>query len=171
MNQKIAALIMALYFISNSSNVIAGPKGKLAAGYQYNWLTNGFSAKYNFANHPLKGISAQVIIGLLGSINGYIAKANYTMRDEGIWRAYGYGMLGRYTEERWHSSESTMGFGAGAGIEHNWQIIDPNLPPIWFSGEVGFTAIEFDRLSTSYTGLTFGFSAHYYFNLEKYRRK
>lgn len=171
MNKKIATLIMVLCFISNSSNVTAGPKGQFAGGYQYNWLTNGFSAKYNFPNQPLKGVSAQVILGMFGTINGYIAKANYTFRDEGIWRAYGYGTLGRYTEERWHSSESTIGFGAGAGIEHNWQIIDPNLPPIWFSGELGFTAIEFDQLSTSHTGLTFGISGHYYFDLEKSRSK
>ena len=77
----------------------------------------------------------------------------------GMWR-YPYSKWdanGNWVEE----TETAMGFGAGGGIEYNWQAFAPDLPPIWWNLEAGIGSVPLDYYN--FSAFMIGLGAHYRF--------
>lgn len=150
--------------------------GNMGIGYTFTGTTNsGLSAKYQVDDM----IDAGAVIGFWGAYTVLAARGYYNFRKDDKWSLYGWGS-GGYYERDWcpfftcsgDTTADSVGFAGGAGIEINWQELAPDLPPVFFSLELGFQYLnftwDFGTLGTkeeSHTSLIMGGGAHYFFDL------
>jgi len=161
--KKVTLLILTLFACN-----IAQADNKYAAGMQSSFPAWGISGKMKIDDK----ITAQAILGPMGSLGTYAARGLYTFKSEKEYDMYGFGMLGLFTYEgktlnlitlqNEVTTEVGTGFGAGVGIEANWQHLAPEMPPVYFSGEIGLGFINFDTLY-SFNSIMIGAGVHYKF--------
>lgn len=116
------------------------------------------------ASTPLSGISgyidlnpaltAQAILGTdLGSPD-FAGRVLYDLRQEEYYQIYGYGLLTlRTVPDTAGKDDTELGLGIGAGVEMDWRVLEPKLPPFYWSAEVGFAIDD----------LSIGVGIHYRF--------
>ncbi len=131
---------------------------RYGVGFQSTWPAFGLSGMVDLN----ETITAQAVLGFFGSFTTITGRGLYHFRQEDFWDMYGYGMLGlwRYNT-RFIEAENSLGIGAGAGIQYDWRAFDPNLPPIYWSIELGVNFFNFDHYNFNF--ITFGTGIHYRF--------
>ena len=148
--------------------MVMAEEGSIGVGYQFTWPASGISARYGLADE----IDVQGVVGFFGIYNTYAARGLYRFDTE--YPTYAYGTLGLFTAEDYvcrpfgtttecgDETETTLGFGAGVGLEYQFE----EIPVVW-NIELGFHVIKFDELDEvyNYTGMTVGFGGTYYLDL------
>ena len=156
-----------LLFVSNVAFAQEERETKYGVGIQSSFPAWGISGMVDVAPK----ISVQGILGIVGDLRTYAGRGIYRFKKEPHWNTYGYGMIGAwsypwYEREDWRIEEKTetaIGFGAGAGIEYNWQALTPNLPPLWWNLEAGMGRVEFEEAGYGFATFMFGGGVHYRF--------
>lgn len=151
-------------------------KTKFGIGFQVSYPAWGISGMLDVTPN----VSIQGILGPLGDLKTYAGRGIYKFKKGPYWNAYGYGMLGAWSYQPvadFYSggllymgtkgeTETIVGFGAGAGIEYDWRGLGAgfsDLPPIWWSTEIGLGKLDFKKSEQDYSGIWFGVGAHYRF--------
>ena len=98
--------------------------------------------------------SVQGILGFWWGLTEFEARGIYRFKKKDLWNIYGYGAVGMLS----HLGIGTATFGAGTGIEANWQGLDRDLPPLWWNVEIGFRV-----LGSFLSGIGLGLGVHYRF--------
>ncbi len=131
---------------------------RFGVGFQSTWPAWGLSGMMDIN----ETITAQAILGFFGNFTTVSGRGLYHFRQEEFWDMYGYGMLGlwRYNT-RFITAESSLGIGAGAGIQYDWRALDPNLPPIYWNIELGISFFNFEHYNFNF--ISFGTGVHYRF--------
>lgn len=160
----IATATVSLFFLVGVASAQEQKETKFGVGFQ-GW---GISGMMDVSDK----VSVQGILGMFGDLRTYAGRGIYRFRREPLWNAYGYGMVGMWSGSysKWDAyrgdyveeTETAMGFGAGGGIEYNWQAFSPNLPPIWWNLEAGIGSVGFDHYN-DFSAFMFGGGAHYRF--------
>ena len=162
-------VLLVLLFASNVAFAQEQKETKFGMGFQSSFPAWGISGMMDVAPN----ISVQGILGLFGDLRTYAGRGIYRFTKEPYWNTYGYGMIGAWSypwleydwvAQRWvERTETAMGFGAGAGVEYNWQAWERNLPPIWWNAEVGIGMVEFEEALYEFSTFMIGVGAHYRF--------
>lgn len=137
----------------------------------------GFQA--TFPSYGLSGmmditptISAQGILGFFGSLKTYAVRGLYRFKRKDYWNLYGYGMIGAWSytgryydyDRDWiDDTETTVGFGVGAGFEYDWRGWDAELPAIFWDFEIGLGFANFNTVGYDFSVLAIGGGVHYRF--------
>lgn len=131
---------------------------RFGVGFQSTWPAFGLSGMMDIT----ETITAQAVFGFFGSFTTVTGRGLYHFRQEEFWDMYGYGMLGlwRYNT-RFIEAENSLGIGVGAGIQYDWRALDSNLPPIYWSIELGISYFSFEEFDFNF--ITFGTGIHYRF--------
>lgn len=113
----------------------------------------GISGIARMADMPL---SIQGIIGT-NDFPSPVVRARLTFWSREHLDAYAVGAIGIDVDHDGADgdSESSLFGGIGAGVEWGWRDLDRDLPPVWWSVELGLNGDDFGV----------GFGAHYAFNL------
>lgn len=131
----IATVTVSLFLLVGVASAQEQKETKFGVGLQ-NW---GISGMMDVSDK----VSVQGILEAFGYLKAYTGRGIYRFKRESVWNAYGYGMVGMWSYsydadwDRAKGTETAMCFGAGGGIEYNWQAFAPNLPPIWWNLEAG----------------------------------
>lgn len=164
---SLGGVVISLLLLGSSVVFAQGEKEtKFGIGFQsaYRW---GISGMVDVAPN----ISVQGILAPFSDMKAYVGRGIYRFRIEPHWNTYGYGMIGAWSHP-WdklegeilvEETETTMGFGIGAGIEYNWQGRFPNLPPVWWNFELGITKVKFEEADHLCSVFMFGLGVHYRF--------
>jgi len=157
-----ATLLLAI------SGQVAAADSKYAIGWQSTFPVWGISGEMKIDDK----LTAQLMLGPSSVLSSYAARGLYKFKQEKAYDVYGFGMLGLFTYsgrslniatfQYEDTTETAFGFGAGAGIEANWQQWLPEMPPVYFNLEIGFGSISFDSLY-SFTSVMMGGGLHYRF--------
>ncbi|MCB1047978.1 MAG: hypothetical protein KDC10_12335 [Calditrichaeota bacterium] len=110
--------------------------------------------------------TAQLLLDVLRSNNlvtSYGGRINYTFRDEHTWQAFCYGSLAYYSLDWWYYHESAFGFGAGCGVEWDFEELIDLPVPLFASVDLGLAMISFPEYGAGVGGLFLGFGLHYQF--------
>ncbi|MBZ0266423.1 hypothetical protein K8I28_17330 [bacterium] len=116
------------------------------------------------ASTPLSGISGyidlnpslslQAILGADLDSPDFAGRVLYDLRQEEYYHIYGYGLLAFMTKSNAAGDKDTdVGLGIGAGVEMDWRVLEPKLPPFYWSAEVGYAIDD----------LSIGVGIHYRF--------
>ena len=141
MKRKVIFISMILVTMLISNNMFAQEsdqteKGKFGIGFQSSFPVWGGSIMLNLNEQT----SIQGLLGMFGDLKTYGGRFIYRFNNEQYSSTYGYGLLGAFSYtglrigEDWSLEETTetvFGFGAGVGIEYNWQALSQNLPALW----------------------------------------
>ena len=170
--KKVKVLILLFIFIFSSIAFSQEEKKpKYGVGFQVSYPAWGISGIMDLTDK----ISAQVVIGLFGDLNSFIGRVNYKFTGEKFWNVYGYGEIGIWTYpyiefelEGWvlegkKKREIAPAFGAGAGVEYNWQALSSKLPPVWYRLEIGLGYANFDKADCTVSTLWWGVGLHFRF--------
>ena len=130
---------------------------EFGVGLQSSWPAFGFSAMMDLNERT----AVQGVVGLFGRVNVFAARGLYRFSVEELWSLYGYGSAGVVSHSYLRERETTLGLGAGAGLEYDWRAWGPKLPPIRWNVELGLAYADFDYYD--YTGFSFGAGLHYRF--------
>ncbi len=133
---------------------------RYGVGFQGTFPAWGISGTMMFTDE----ITGQLILGPFGYLQTYAARGLYQFRDETYWDLYGFGMLGLWTYNygfNRQSTESSLGLGAGAGIQYDWRAWNDELPPIYWNVELGLGYVNLDRYN--FGSVLFGTGVHYRF--------
>jgi hypothetical protein len=131
---------------------------QFGVGIQSSWPTFGVSGMLDLDER----VSVQGVVGLFGTINMFAARGLYRFSIEEMWSVYGYGAAGAVTHRYLRRErETTLGLGAGVGLEYDWRAWSRKLPPIQWNLELGLAYADFDFYD--YTGFSFGAGVHYRF--------
>ncbi len=159
-----SALIATVFLASTvSMNAAAETQvgnGEYSLGFQSSFSSAGFAGRVGLNDK----LSAEAFLGLFGMLTHFGARGLYAFKEEAKWSAYGFGTVGVWmwdSGSTWVSDESAIGFGGGAGIEWNWQTLDPELPPVSWNVELGLGTANFDRYDFSNVSLGAGFRYHF----------
>ena len=160
--------LVFILFILIGSNAYAKPDKQFGMGYQLAYPADGLSTKIQLNNQ----MTSQFMLDFFGEFTAFAGRSNFIFKSSSKWDAYGYGSMGLYGYESYNcrggncanKNQKSLGFGAGFGIEYNWQKHFPQLPPVFFNIELGFLSVEFDELNYSYTSYNLGLGGHYYFH-------
>jgi opacity protein-like surface antigen len=143
---------------------------RLGVGFQANFPAGGLSVKADLTEQH----SAQAVIGLFGPFSSYYGRYIYNFSESGenfllkpyvyaqagIWKydieSYGLDLTGTGLED----SESSFGYGIGAGLEFTYPQLSDKLK---YSVEIGYSNV--DLLNYDFNSIAFGVGLHYYFNL------
>lgn len=155
---------LAAAFALTSAAVLATPAqsqdtSPWAIGFQSSWPVYGLSARYDVTEK----FTAQGIVGGATNLLSVSGRGNYRFEQAEKYDLFGYAAL---TFWNWSGSgvfdsESTIGFGAGGGIEVDWPTIleDDDFPPLFSTLEIGFGVAGFDHYNLS--AFSLGASLHY----------
>ena len=160
-------VISILLLVSSVAFAQEEKETKFGIGFQSSFPAYGISGMLDVGPN----ISVQGILGAFGDLKTFAGRGIYRFRKEPYWNTYGYGMIGVwsypwYKWEGWNfveKTETTMGFGAGVGIDYNWQGWSPDLPPIWWNLELGIGMVEFEDADYNFSTIMFGVGVHYRF--------
>jgi hypothetical protein len=132
-------------------------------GFQSSWPAYGLSALWDVSDT----FTAQGVIGAFGGLTTLSARGLYHFQREEKYSLYGFGTFGiwrnSYNDLDRSESETSPGFGGGAGVDLDWRSIigDDEFPPLYSSIDLGFVAATFDHYD--FSGLVFGVGLHYRF--------
>ena len=170
--KKVKVLILLFIFIFSSIAFSQEEKKpKYGVGFQVSYPAWGISGIMDLTDK----ISAQVVIGLFGDLNSFTGRVNYKFTGEKFWNVYGFGQIGIWTYpyeeyywEGWNLKEEkkreiSPAFGAGAGVEYNWQALSSKLPPVWYRLEIGLCHANFDEADYTVSTLLWGVGLHFRF--------
>ncbi len=160
MIKKILCGIITVIFLSQSTLYAKENSytDNLSVGVQSSGLSStGLSVKYALNDK----FTLQGILGMLGTVSNYSARAIYNFKQDDNFKYYGYGSVGVWKYSDYLANETSMGFGIGAGLNYDVRKLDKTLPPLFLSAEIGFDFINFSYYS--YGGLGVGFGVHYKF--------
>ena len=170
-------VLTLLFFVSSSvvfaqgepnSTSQAAVETKYGVGFQSSFPAYGISGMVD-ANDAL---SAQGIIGFFGNLKTFAGRGLYRFRKESNWNIYGYGMTGAWSYTGFRvgeafaieeTTETVLGFGAGAGIEYDWRAWNAELPPVVWNLELGVGVVDFDQVNYNFSTLLLGAGVHYRF--------
>lgn len=152
---------------SRASDVQTGsPRdgSRYGLGIQGTFPAVGISGKMDIANE----LEAQAVLGFFSTLHAYAGRILYKFQQDDYWDMYGYGSVGVWSyRERYitgvRRSESTVGFGFGAGVQWDWRARNERLPPIEWNFEVGFTLFNWDEVDYRSSTIMFGVGGHYRF--------
>lgn len=160
---SVLALIMTSSVFSQEKD-----ETEFGVGVQFAFPAYGISGVIDLADN----FAAQGIIGAFGDLKTYAGRGIYRFQTETYWNTYGYGMVGAWSypwtkiDENYNlveKNEITLGYGAGVGVEYNWQSLSSNLPPIWWNLEIGVGSVQFDEANYDFSTFMFGTGAHFRF--------
>ncbi len=151
------ALLLATSTAAYSQDSTSGNE-KFAAGIQLGNQTTGFSFKYR----ATEKITGQVTLDFTGSITNYGVRGLYAFNTGPFYEIYGYASVALFRFDAILFTESTVGFGGGAGIEYDLRGLSPDLPPLFASFEIGASLGSFDAFS-GFSLLGTGIALHYRF--------
>jgi len=150
---KLFTVLLVITFNLNAQDYIYG-------GLQGTSWGVGLSAKKDITRE----ITAQGIITFGGILNQYSVRGLYKFQQKKDYNLYGYGSLGLWS---WGglgslSSENTVAFGAGAGLEYDLRkFLGQDLPLFW-NIELGVAFASFSNYTVSSPLLISG-GLHYRF--------
>ena len=143
-------------------------KTKFGIGFQSAFPSWGISGMVDVSDK----ISIQGILGAFSVLKTYAGRGIYRFKKETYWNAYGYGMLGAWSYPGYkigtgwsleETTETVMGFGAGAGIEYDWRGLNPKLPPLFWNLEIGLGSVKFKEIDYNLSAFMFGAGVYYRF--------
>lgn len=135
--------------------IAARRKEKYGIGFQSSFPAWGLSGTMDISDDS----SIQGILGAFGDLKVYGVRGIRRFGKEEFWNTYGYGMIGGYS---W-TTETIMGFGAGVGIEYDWRVWSPDLPPVRWNLEVGVGFADFKDVDYNISTFGIGVGFHYRF--------
>lgn len=142
-------------------------------GFQASWPAWGLSGIYDVNDR----LTAQAVVGLFGALSNLSARGLYRFSQEDAYDLYGFGTVGLwrarttvpvldgFSVRAERRTENVLGFGAGGGIELNWQRLisreDGSFPPLFSTLELGLVLANFDYYN--FSGFMIGGGIHYRF--------
>lgn len=163
MKKVVLATALTLASTQVSANDISNTLSKngIYLGLQSNgWYAGGLSAKMDLNDK----LTAQAILGV-GTFTTVTGRGLYKFMKQDKLDVYGYGSLGfwHWGGDRYYDSESSMTFGAGAGIEYDLRGLGAQFTaPVFVSSELGLNVVSFDNYG-SVSALGFNIGIHYKF--------
>lgn len=159
----ISSILLGAFIASGAATAKPLKNGKFGVGLITSGTffgSFGLSAKKELTNE----ISAEAILGFLGTYTNFGAKGIYKFQKDAQYDLYGYGSLSYwsysshyYYGSRGYERTTGIGFGAGAGIEYDV------AKDITVNGELGFNAVNWDHGYSGMGYLNIGLAAHYWF--------
>jgi hypothetical protein len=168
---KSVVVLLAILFIPYLLHAQAGQEEvhevqtfKYGVGFQGTFPASGLSGMMNITDD----IAIQAIAGFFGTLRTFSGRGLYKFQQEDYWDLYGYGMLGAWSYRGWtvgnsRTTETVLGFGAGAGIQYDWRAFNPDLPPIAWNLELGIGIVDFNEVNYSFSTFMIGAGVHYRF--------
>jgi len=155
----LVTVTITLTLITNLYAGNSGGKSKYYLGFQNGYESWGLSGKMDLSEKA----SVQGIIGVAGALTNFSGKGLYKFKSDQYWDFYGYGQAGIWMWDGggYFSDETIFGFGGGAGIEWDWRVLSPDLPPIYWNLELGLGFINFDNYN--FSSINIGLGVHYRF--------
>jgi len=142
---------------------------KFGVGFQSTFPVWGLSGTADVSDK----IALEGILGIFGDLKTYAGRVIYRLKKETYWNAYGYGMLGAWSYPGFKigtdylstekTTETVMGYGAGAGIEYGLKALNSNLPPLFFNLEIGLGSVNFKEIDYNLSSFMVGAGVHYRF--------
>lgn len=142
---------------------------RFGLGFQASLPAVGISAKADITEKH----TAQAVVGIFGPFSSYYGRYayNFPKKVSSIqieYKPYLYGQAGYYKYDidsflglgNQTNSETSFGYGLGAGLEWNYIPISKDLK---FNMEIGYGNVKFDYYK--FKSLSVGVGIHYYFNL------
>jgi hypothetical protein len=136
-------------------------------GFQSSWPAYGLSGLYDMNER----ITLQAVLGALGTVSTLSGRLLYHFGRQPKYSPYAFGTVGlwRYSYRGLgsRSSESTVAFGGGAGVELDWRGIltaegeTPTFPSLYSTIDLGLTLAGFEHYAWS--AFTYGVGLHYRF--------
>ncbi len=169
MRPRSFALLAAatLFLAAPGTSLAQEDNGRFGIGFQSSWPAYGLSGVYDVNDR----VTAQAVLGAFGALSTLSARGLYHFQREESHTLYGFGTAGiwrhSYTFTGGSESQTSPGFGGGAGVEFNWRNIlngsgnGSTFPPIFSSIDIGFVAASFDNYN--FSGLVIGAGLHYRF--------
>ena len=151
-------LVFVLLLTSGTAFAQDQEEGKYKIGFQASFPSYGLSGimKVN------EKVSVQGVAAPFGEVTTFAVRGLYRFRDEPGWNAYGYGSVGMYNYTAGSIDENTTGFGAGVGIEYDWQSrFSEEAPPLTSNIEIGIGSVDLEYYE--YSSFSFGVGTHYKF--------
>lgn len=148
---------------TESASAEAFPEpGPYGLGFTSSWPSYGISGTLDLSDK----ITAEVVLGLLGTVSNFSGRAWYRFRQEEDYDVYAYGGAGLY---RWSGSvlsENSLAFGAGGGVEASLARLldDADFPPVFVNTEVGLAFANFRYYN--FSSFVFGVGIRYRFGGE-----
>ena len=150
----ISSLVACAFLASSAATAKPMKNGKFGVGAQLSFPTGGISVKKEMSDT----LTAQVTIGGGGYYTIIGGRGLFKFKKEPDYDIYGFGGLAYINWKFLGLSESSVGFGAGAGMEYDV------TKEITVNGELGYYGASFGNGFTgSYDGIGFGLGAHYWF--------
>ncbi len=160
----VSSIVLGAFIASGSATAKPLKNGKFGVGLSTSGAFGSFglSAKKELT----EDISAEVILGFLGTYTNFGAKGIYKFQKDAQYDLYGYGSLSYWSYDygsrfyyngRDYGTTTGIGFGAGAGIEYDVS------PDITVNGELGFNAVNWDYGYNGMGVFNIGLAAHYWF--------
>jgi len=134
--------------------------GKYALGFHSGFATFGVAGRVGITDK----ISAEALLGFTGILSHYGVRGLYTLKQEKMWKAYGFAGAGLWMWDSGFSSldsETVLGVSGGAGIEYDWRSMGKELPPITWHLELGLGIVNFDNYNFSSFGMGAGGMYHF----------
>ena len=165
--KQFSLLVVALLLLL-SNIAFAEEKGtKFGIGLQASFPGYGISGIVDVTDK----VSIQGILDFIGDLKMYAGRGIYRFTKKPFWNAYGYGAIGAWSYpykvlesgKLVKKTETVLGFGAGVGIEYNWQALARELPPLWWNVEVGLGIVKFEKAVYDVSTITLGLGVHYRF--------
>lgn len=127
-------------------------------GAQWAAPAYGVSGMYDFSEE----VSGQVVLGFFGPVSAFSGRILYRFQKSDAYDLYGYGTVGSWNYSRGGSS---VGFGAGAGLEYSWpKLLDNSeAPPLFGNIEVGFVTLSNEFEGYNFSSFVYGVGIHYRF--------
>ncbi|MBU1487235.1 hypothetical protein KKH56_04195 [bacterium] len=164
-NKKMSLVAIALVTVMSSSAMASDftdtlKSKKVAVGFQNSLMSWGLSGKMQLSDKW----TAQGVIGALGTFTSFSGRGLYKLQSDKYWEMYGFGQAGvwMWGGGRGYDSETTFGFGGGAGVEGDWRALSPKLPPLYWNIEAGLGVISWENYS-GFSIFNFGSGVHYKF--------
>jgi len=151
-------LVFVLLLTSGTAFAQEQEEGKYKIGFQASFPSYGLSGIMRVNEK----VSVQGVAAPFGDVTTFAVRGLYRFREEPGWNAYGYGSFGMYNYTAGTIDESKTGFGAGVGIEYDWQMrFGEDAPPLTSNLEIGIGSVNFDYYD--YSTFSFGVGTHYKF--------
>jgi hypothetical protein len=156
LRNKLMISSIAACAILASSSAMAKPmkNGKFGVGVQLSFPTYGISVKKEMSDT----LTAQATVGGGGFFTVIGGRGLYKFKKDLAYDVYGFGSLAYLSWSGLGSSLSSIGYGAGGGLEYDV------AKDITINGEIGYYGSNFGNGFTgTYGGIGFGIGAHYWF--------
>ena len=151
---KKSLVVLALLSVTANAD-----KGDFYAGVE----NHGISGKYDINDK----LTAQAIIGVwgYGDLTSMTGRVLYKFKKKEHLDFYGYGAVSSWTwnsHNYYYKDETSIGFGAGGGVEYDIRGIDPEFIPLYINLDLGFQVANFNNYN-DFSGLGWGLGLHYKF--------